>query len=186
MGVIGSGSHIRSDVGGWIWLDVICLTFQTSESEPHMNKVFIDLEGTIIDVWHGGNLKLKNVELIKDVISQYGVNEVGIFSFAIVNSSDLNDFFGRLCGKIEDAIGVPITSVPTVRDMMRADANHTGFTPVHTIDWHQARNKELAFKIWALGELSHFTNAVLIDDVVPNMSMTYHHDQTFSIHYVKV
>ena len=60
--------------------------------------VWLDLEGTIIESWY--NTKLINIEKIKDLLDRFGVTEIGIFSFAIYNQTDITKFNDEVKGRI--------------------------------------------------------------------------------------
>lgn len=139
-------------------------------------RAYLDLEGTIIDVFDSGHLM--NVDKIRAILKGYGVKEVGIFSFAILHDADRQDFYARLAPSIEEALGVKIIVAPTIHDMMRNDFNISGTywdikNGVEMSEWMSLRGKAESFRMWALQQGKQGDNFVLIDDVVPNMTIVY-------------
>lgn len=78
--------------------------------------LYLDLEDTIIPPALDGfaNLPLINVDKVKYVIEKYKPDYLHIFSFAIYNEHDYKSFAYHLQGRIQDAVGMPVTHVTTV------------------------------------------------------------------------
>jgi hypothetical protein len=137
------------------------------------NLFFIDLEQTIIESWQAPDLI--NVQRIRSFLEQNNADEVRIFSFAIWNEIDKHRFNDDIKPRIEDALGLPVMSWPSVQDMMRADFDHTGdrWEKGHEVsEFIQLRGKEHAFFNFVCNQYN-FTRAVLIDDVVPDMTRSH-------------
>lgn len=133
--------------------------------------VFLDLEETIIDSWESGNLV--NVQVIKDYLEKNNIKEVGIFSFAIYNDRDLDIFSRDHKTAIERVLNVTISTVISVEQMLKLDTAFTGLFFESVSDFISIRGKKDAFINFVNGNVK-FDKAILIDDVVPNMSIKYH------------
>lgn len=132
--------------------------------------VFLDLEETIIDSWHSG--LLVNVQVLRDFLEKNNVTEVGIFSFAVYNDRDLEIFNRDHKPFIERALNVTITSCVTVEQMMKKDTAFTGIFFDNVSDFISVRGKKDAFINFVNGNVK-FDKAMLIDDVVPNMTVRF-------------
>lgn len=149
------------------------------------NIFFLDLEQTIIESWDHPDLI--NVVKIDKWLKQNKVNEVSIFSFAIWNDKDKQHFNDVIKPTIEDALGVRVMTWPSVQDMMRIDFNHTGirFEEGHAVsEFIQLRGKEQGFFNFVCNQYD-FDRAVLIDDVVPDMTRT-HRTKGWSVEFWNV
>ena len=158
---------------------------------------YLDLENTIIGTFKDGG-SLRNVQKIRQILQDRGVEEVGIFSFALFNEADKYYFQNTLQAAIEDALSVKVTTVPTIIEMMVSDYEYTGtyFDPRNGCDmsdWITIRHKEGAFKYWILNKFVNqkasprcdIVKTLLIDDVVPNMYSTYT-DEQLVIEYLNI
>lgn len=150
--------------------------------------LYLDLECTIIDVFSAGNLM--NVNKIRHILQDYGINEVGIFSFAVLDNKDRKDFYHRIAPSIEEALGVKIIMCPTIHDMMRADFNITGNkwntdNRLDVSEWVNLRGKVDAFHLWAKKNGKPNDKYILVDDVVPNMAMHYE-DTNLWVKYINI
>jgi hypothetical protein len=137
------------------------------------NIFFLDLEQTIIDSWEGR--EIINVGPIKRWLHANGADSVNIFSFAIWTDEDKQNFDQYIRPRIERYLELPILSWPSIEDMMRADFDHTG---VHFDRGHERtefinmRGKKDAFINYVLCKVD-FKRAVLIDDVVQDITITH-------------
>lgn len=147
--------------------------------------VFIDLEQTIIGVF--GDPELCNVDKIHKFLRSHRVHTVHIFSFAIWSENDQLVFTKSIQPMIERALEVKVGHHPSVQDMMRADQEHTGvrFDPQWEVsEYIQLRGKPQGF-INYINAKHKYHCAVLIDDVVPNMTVRYD-DTASTIHLLNV
>lgn len=150
-------------------------------------ELYLDLEETIIRSFSNGTLV--NVEKIKRYIDFWQIKKVSIFSFAIHNQWEVQQFWDRHAQNIENALGVKIRDVIPIPLMMKADSTYTGmhfeseFHPDVT-EWINSRGKTDAFRWWILdqGIPGVFT---LIDDVVPQLDMHYHTER-IQIQFINV
>lgn len=152
-------------------------------SQP--NLFFIDLEQTIIESWD--NPALINVNKIRSWLIANRATSVSIFSFAIWDDKDKRKFDDELRPRIQSALDLPVMMWPSVQDMMRADFNHTGvrFEEGHAVsEFIQLRGKEQGFFNFVCNRFD-FTRAVLIDDVVPDMTRT-HRTKGWSVEFWNV
>ena len=146
---------------------------------PNYDAVYLDLEGTVIESWH--DPLLINVGVLKEFLAKHNVTKVGIYSFAIYDANDREYFKRDMQSAIERALGVEITDVPSITDMMMVDHKYTGCQfmmgkkPIggEIFDYITIRGKAQSFANFASYALK-FTNALLIDDVVPDFTMEYH------------
>lgn len=83
-----------------------------------MNRVFLDLEGTVIscwtdlyDVWYN--------ERLNQWLSEHANGRVSIFSFAVDNPQDLAEFNTYCKPGIERNYSVNVVACPTMMDIMR-------------------------------------------------------------------
>ena len=137
------------------------------------NLFFIDLEQTIIESWQAPDLI--NVQRIRSWLEVEKADEIRIFSFAIWNEIDKQRFNDEIKTRIEDALGLPVMSWPSVQDMMKADFRHTGirFETGHEVsEFIQLRGKKDAFMHFVFDQYD-FHRAVLIDDVVPDLTVAH-------------
>lgn len=131
-------------------------------------KVFLDLEGTVVDDWT--NMKLVNARRVGDFLQKLKVIEVGVFSFAVWNDNDLNLFKTDLQSRLESVLDVKVTDVPTVKMMMDLDRNstHTHFDDAS--DFITMRGKKNAFMNW-VDHMFPNTDCMLVDDLVPDVTV---------------
>ena len=137
------------------------------------HTVFIDLEQTIIDSWSSG--ELINVSPIRRFLQARNIQDVSIFSFAIYNEKDKQDFDTRLRPSIEEALGVKVMSWPSVQDMIREEKKFTGivFDQAYEIaEYIQLRGKKDGFINYIQGTCE-FDLAILIDDTVPDQTLSH-------------
>lgn len=130
-------------------------------------NVFLDLEGTIIDTWGSNETLQRHVEPIKLFLQMSKVTQIQIFSFAIYNVQDQDQFIDRLKGGLEKTLGVEIIKWPNMIQMMSVDmrVRSTRLDDIH--EFVLLRGKEGAFESWATRHHAGETS-ILIDDVVAN------------------
>lgn len=135
-----------------------------------MNKVFLDLEDTIIDTWDSGNLR--NVLRIKGWLDTQPapVEELRIFSFAIWNDAHKDHFNTHMRKGIEEALERPIVEWLSVEEMAAMAQARTGLNWTQditdTLDFMQIMGKHGAFKEVCLYRERDCT-CTLIDDAIP-------------------
>jgi len=86
-----------------------------------IRHLFLDLEDTVItpvtaDGWQHSELITTNIELVKRIITEWNPECVSIFSFALWDKKDLDDFNTIIRGKLEEAIGRKLSFVWTLDD----------------------------------------------------------------------
>ena len=134
---------------------------------------FIDLEQTIIESWDSPDLI--NVGKIRKFLTDNNAKTVNIFSFAIWGEDDQRKFASKIKPSIEKALGLPVGLYPSVQDMIAADFGLTGirFEQGHEVsEFIQLRGKKDGFINFVLAKC-HFKRAILIDDVVPDLTLTH-------------
>jgi hypothetical protein len=127
--------------------------------------VWLDLEQTVISIWH--DPVLINVEKIKAWLDNRDIKTINIFSFAVWNQADRDQFNAGMRDMIEQALGRRIDTVPTCEEIKRAvfDSKGTVFDLSEFISIWQ---KEKAFHDYIRltqgpGEF------ILIDDTVEDV-----------------
>lgn len=145
--------------------------------------VYIDLEGTLIRSWH--DVSLINIPEVKKFLQALGVTDIGIFSFAIDNPADVEDFRCRIQPLLTDALGVTISDCPHVEAMIR----RTRLATHHDHDLQSYKyelSKATAFQHYVAAS----DYAVLIDDTVPNQAVwtwpTDSHNSVWTVQTVNV
>jgi len=93
--------------------------------------LFLDLEDTVIEPvmkgWH--NTGMINEEKLKKFIADYNPDSIHIFSFAIWDEDQKGKFMGHTKMMIEQALGIKITGVPTVEDIIHNVCRVQGIPP---------------------------------------------------------
>jgi hypothetical protein len=138
-------------------------------------KLFLDLEETLIEVWQSNghvNFLIDNIEKINKFIHDNGVSEIGIFSFAIWDDEDRENFITKLSPQLKefgievsDSDVVPVENVAkTILKNMRINLDSSEVINL----W----GKDRAFIDWCRFEENgdHF---VLIDDAVENCQVLF-------------
>lgn len=127
-----------------------------------MKRVFLDLEGTIIDMWD--NPILINVDKIRNFLVKCEVSEIEIFSFAIWDKDDVNAF-GDIKESLEKNLCVNIKTTHPLDDVSKIVNKFNRFQ-LKTIETASLWGKARSFEdfIDATHENSH---CILIDDIVP-------------------
>jgi hypothetical protein len=92
-----------------------------------MNKVFVDLEGVLIDNWHDANSILEYTgEQIVTIVNQYNVGGIcHLFSFAVDDERDKERVL-RILPEVEKALKIKFESVITVENVIET-INWTDF-----------------------------------------------------------
>lgn len=157
------------------------------------NKVFLDLEDTIITTWHEGLLInassirefLEKDEFILNTSVTPVIEEVRIFSFAIWDNKDKEDFVTRhFKDMIERVLGVKVVEWLSVEDMQKIVEDWSGFKFYDRTDFMQLHGKHDAFIKVCLAREVNF-NCVLIDDAVPSRTVI-DHERNLEINLVPV
>lgn len=134
---------------------------------------YIDLEQTILESWQ--DPLLINVSKIRDFLKERQITEVSIFSYAIYNDNDKRIFADQIKPNIERALGVTVMGWPSVQDMIREEKKYTGivFDQAYEVaEYIQLRGKKDGFINYVQGTCD-FETAILIDDVVPDLTLSH-------------
>lgn len=144
---------------------------------------FLDLEETVIDSW--GSARLVNTDSVRHFLRLQDATKVGVFSFAIQNDSDREEFFDKIAPRLADALDIQFSrECPTVTELRALDQHVTGTWFDSVFDFIQLRGKQQAFTLWANTNFRN-TNCVLVDDTVDDI--TVHNRLTGrDIHFVNV
>jgi hypothetical protein len=134
---------------------------------------FLDLEETVIRSFD--NPRLVNIEKVKKFLHNHGATELHIFSYAIHSEADRTIFNRDIKPRLEEILELPIVSCPTIPEVMKADYELTGlfFSPTSEVtEYIYTRGKTYGF-INYVNNKYNYTRAVLIDDTVADMTITY-------------
>jgi hypothetical protein len=137
-----------------------------------MWDVWLDLEQTIIDSYESG--KLINVRKIKRFLDELEMGNLNIWSFVVYNEDDREGFVGGLCGILEEVLGRQIIEVPTIIEIRDKVFCYEGIRYDSVMDFMQLNGKHWSFMKYCLGNRVG-KKSLLIDDVVPNLSIMDEH-----------
>lgn len=126
-------------------------------------KLFIDLEGTVINDWF--DMVPVMVDTMREKI---GGHEVEIFSFAVFNDEDLQRFNIDIKPTIEEVFGCKVVKCHTVEEIKAVVQKGTGLY-LSITDFIQLFGKERAFQEFCLKEK---VSGTLFDDMVRDMTIT--------------
>jgi len=143
------------------------------------DTIFLDLEDTVIESWHSPYYT--NLQKVRKWLKDNTVTEVGIFSFAIHNDADKAIFDQQMRVGLTDALGIRITTWPSVLEMMTIDTKYTGDHWVRpgvtqsegVTDYVNMRGKQNAFINFVNATLPNSRHAALLDDIVEDVTLTY-------------
>jgi hypothetical protein len=130
-----------------------------------MNNVFLDLEQTVLSSWDEG--VLVNKTKVHDFLKEQKATGFHVFSFAVWNDDDVNEFNRRFKTFLENALDCKVLSCFSCADFRKADTELTGVRFDDLTDFISVRGKVGAFQSWCELNFSGQSN-VLVDDVVPN------------------
>ncbi len=145
------------------------------------NLVFLDLEGTIIDTWENGSIG--NSRVIKSFIDTLDVDCIYIYSFAIHDDNDKNDFKLRFQDKLEDLLDKKIYYVYSVEEVMKEILKDKKIS-LEKNQLLQVYGKDLSFDLFCNRKFKN-KNCYLIDDMVPNKEII-NFDSNNSIKYISI
>lgn len=136
-----------------------------------MNTAFyLDLEGTVLDSWD--NPVLVNMHRVHTFVEQHGVTDVNVFSFAIHNEKDRQEFLTHMKPMLERVYGFKVNDVPTAEEVRKEVCKHMG-THFDLQEFLLVWGKARAFQEYAQFKVPRGCRAVLLDDMVPNMNVHY-------------
>lgn len=141
-----------------------------------MTKLYIDLEETVIGSWQDQVLvKSHKLEQLLAANPDLDRTDVRIFSFAIYNQKDKDEFARDIKPMLERRFGITITLWPSVAEMAEADQLLTGcrWLDADTMggldisEFINIRGKAGAFENWVWFHGVNGERYMLLDDVVP-------------------
>lgn len=92
-----------------------------------MTKLYLDLEETVISSWQDQVLvKTHKLETLLAANPDLDRTDVRVFSFAIYNQKDKDEFARDIKPMLERRFGITITAWPSVAEMAEADQLLTG------------------------------------------------------------
>lgn len=144
--------------------------------------LYLDLEGTVIKGWD--DQVLMNVRRLRDLLSNnpdIDRRDVRVFSFAIYNDKDKDEFVRFIKPMVENALDVTITQWPSLYDMAVASQKLSGHRWVDqddgSMDVHDYISivgKVNAFEDWVTYYHGDGSRVMLVDDIVPNKTVLNH------------
>ena len=146
-----------------------------------MTKLYLDLEETVIKSWQDQVLvKSDKLEQLLAFDLTIDRDDVRIFSFAIYDQKDQDEFERRIKPMLERRFGITITQWPSIEDIATADQRLTGIRwldgdTMGGLDIHEfitIRGKVTAFENYVRFHHDDGDRHVLLDDVVPFRSVT--------------
>lgn len=144
--------------------------------------VFLDLEETVIVSWH--DRILCNIEKVKGVLDSLDIREVSIFSFAIDNQKDVDEFnTPSFKGQLEKALDVRIDFVPSVEEIMKSCFRFSG-NDFQMYEFKSIWGKTRAFHDFCNAKFKD-CECYLLDDVVQNTTFI-NHDKNLTIKTIRI
>jgi hypothetical protein len=143
-------------------------TFNSLKERGRINfpvKVWLDLEETVIDEWGNYALLFHSCELIAEFLNEFGVNDIGIWSFAIYNDADIEKFKVELMPRLETILNVSVSDIISVRQMIKQIGDFQKLRFQDECDFISVYGKQKSF-IDSCIFSQKWTTCVLIDDVV--------------------
>ena len=135
-------------------------------------KVFLDLEDTVITTFDDGVLLHDHLNALQWWLDNQNLREVSIFSFAIWNEKDKEEFVKIHKSVLERELNVKIVEWLSVDEMAKLSQEFSG---IHwdRLDFMQLRGKHGAF-IDVCKSREKDTTCILIDDAIPFETLTNH------------
>lgn len=140
-----------------------------------MTHVFIDLEDTVINNWYDKQFLYWNNAKIAEYISNQNVSTVNIFSYAIWNDDDIQEFEKELKQPLEYEFGKVITLYPSVQQIAKEALIFDNNKYDNEFDFIATNSKQFGFPKYILSRNKDITEPskfVLFDDSVFNMVVT--------------
>lgn len=140
-------------------------------NKPQEQIIFLDLEDTIISNWYDGRLLGNNIKRIRNTINDRFPNFkfLNIWSFAIYNQKDIEEFDIRLRNEVEVAMRHQIDFVICVDRMMELVKEYENIQYDLRQEFMQLNGKFYSFIKYC--QLYTDLHLILFDDLVPNMIM---------------
>lgn len=141
-----------------------------------MTKLFLDLEDTVINNWAEALLvKTHKLQQLLAANPDIDRTDVTIFSFAIYNQKDKDEFERSMKPMLERTFGITCTAWPSVAEIAEADQLLTGcrWLDAYTMgglyihEFIAVRGKAGAFENWVWYHGVDGERYMLLDDVVP-------------------
>lgn len=128
------------------------------------HKVFLDLEGVLIDDWNNRNIHFKTKKQLTSFFERVGSNKCNIFSYAI---DDMQDYvaFMKFANNLELAFNIDIDDVLTVVEIMDV-TNSTGI--MWEFKMEGKRNGFISYVSQITKNTNQLISFYLLDDNVEN------------------
>lgn len=142
--------------------------------------LFLDLEDTIITPVMNGwlNCHVINLEKIRAFMQEMQPDELHIFSFAVHTDWDAKLFSSHLRPIIEERLGSPIKTVPTVEDIKAAACSLKMLSVDYVLfsDMSEFWGKQEAFRLYVRHQFAGDPGGVevaLLDDAVEDEDFSF-------------
>lgn len=116
--------------------------------------LFLDLEDTVVTPnlggWRSVEFMNNHLELVSRLIDEFKPDTVNVFSFAIDDEKDLDDFQTNCGVFLEKRLGFKFTIVPHMLQIQQVLAEVKGLSSITRSDINDFWNKQLAFKDWLI------------------------------------
>jgi hypothetical protein len=132
-------------------------------------RVFLDLEGTVINNWDDLDLEWRKCRALKRMLAEGNVRSVEIFSFAIYDDHDRQKWVdSRLGLLLSTHLEVDVTAFPLTVDEIKLNIQRSrGLFFEDRREFIQLLGKQEAFIQWAQSQMSG--EFLLIDDMVQDV-----------------
>lgn len=139
-----------------------------------MKHLFLDLEDTVITPVVNGwdNTELINRELIKQIVEAFKPDFVHIFSFALHNKHEVEEFKLWVRPSLEAILGMPICVTPDMDEMIEPAVARSLNWHRDTVDFQDIVNlgKQLTFRLYVEDMFKNSSKTpievMLVDDTV--------------------
>jgi hypothetical protein len=133
------------------------------------DHVYLDLEETIIDNWDSG--LLINSSFIRKWLDANHLGDIHIWSFAIYNDQDKNDFVKHLQDRICRVLNRSVLSYPSIAESMAVVFKYDHVQYESRFEFVQLNGKHWSFFKYCM--MQHIgEHCILIDDAVPSWTLT--------------
>lgn len=145
-------------------------------------KVFLDLEGTLIDSWFNPKLLTENIRKIKLFLHIHKISEVDIFSYAVLNVEDYKNFL-KMEEALEMSLGTEIDEIHLGENILTTVSRYTNLVYENWLDFTSVTYKHQVFYDYCLARASNFNTSmcILIDDVVPTRMVVNYKPNTAAL-----
>lgn len=138
-----------------------------------MKKIlFLDLEGTVIDAWETGNIiAIPEFQKVKEYIKDFEPDEIHIFSYAIWNEKDEDDFENIHKVFIEENFDIEINKWYSIKHFISV-SEKIYKCMMDAGDFHSFNKKQVFFPLFCNEEFKN-CRCMLLDDTVEDDDIVF-------------